>query len=955
MKVLFRWVTVAVLGLALMAGSTAEAQQTGVLSGVVRDAQGGVLPGVTVNVTGEALGGAARSTVSTDQGLYSLTGLPPGNYTVAFELTGFTTQTRDGVLVQVNRTTRLDLELTVGGLQETITVSGQTPVVDVSSTVTQTNITKDLYESIPTGRNPWVMAGLVPGVITGRLDVGGTEGMQQYNLEAFGSANSQKSFSIDGLKTNWAGGDGGATMQYYGFEMYEEYNMQTASGTAESDVSGVYMNMVTKSGGNRFTSDNNFYFMNDALQGDNIDADLRRRLGLGEGVQTGAAGNPIDLSYDWSSTLGGPVVKDRLFFFGALRRWRLDQFQIGALNADGSQAIDDNRIENYMGKATWQAAANTRASFMFNRNLKNRFHRRDAPYLFVEDIATTLQDQPAQNYVAQVNQVVGQRGVLDLRFGRMWGVFPSRYQDGATDIAVRDTTRFTRINAAEIQSLNPNHRYQANGNYNYFVPSWLGGSHDFKAGVQLSWERMAYDRLRNGDILLELRDGTPFQANIANTPIVSDHKMETWGAFLQDRWVIGRATINVGVRLDGVQGFLPEQSSPAGTYVGERAFPETDIFDYSMSIMPRIGISYDVFGNGQTAIKAYYGRFYNQFGSEIVEAANPNALATQSVVWNDLDGDIRLDAGELGVVPAFQRGLFPAYDQDADRPYSVEMNVGAEHQLVQNLAVGVSYHRRQHRDGLGLIDRARPASAYTPEARTYTDIDGQVKDITIYKLLPAFGAVRDRVITNVDVLESDYDGVQFDIQKKMSNRWQMLAGLSLQHHSGFDHSGTYTTPTGSRDFNNPNTLINRDDGSVFTDLPWTFTMSGSYLLPVEHERLGQVHRARRRPAEPQHHAQLHQPDDHPAERGNPRRAARRGSDRDGEQVPRPAAQQAPADRDRQPRVFGRHVQRDERQPRAAAERGHRHDLGPADPHPDAADLPLRPDRPFLGAGYLGTG
>ena len=254
--------------------------------------------------------------------------------------------------MQVARTARVDVELGVGTLQETVTVSGASPVVDVSSTVTQTNIHKDLYEAIPTGRNPWTMAGLVPGVVTGRLDVGGTEGAQQYNIEAFGSANSQKSFSIDGLKVNWAGGDGGATMMYYGFEMYDEYNMQTASGTAESDVSGVFMNMVTKSGGNRFTSDHNFYFMNDALQGANIDDDLRARLGLQPGQETGAAGNPIDISYDWSSTLGGPIARDKAWFFGAIRWWRLDQFQIGALNPDGSQAIDDNRIRNFMGKGT---------------------------------------------------------------------------------------------------------------------------------------------------------------------------------------------------------------------------------------------------------------------------------------------------------------------------------------------------------------------------------------------------------------------------------------------------------------------------------------------------------------------------------------------------------------------------------------------------------------------------
>jgi hypothetical protein len=432
------WVALAVL---LLSNTGAAAQQTGTITGVVRDAQGGVLPGVSISVSGDALIGGPRSSTTADSGLYQFANLPPGVYDVTFELSGFTALKREQIRVQVANTTRLDVTLAVGGLQETLTVSGESPVVDVSSTTTQTNIDRDLYEAIPTGRNPWVMAGLVPGVITGRLDVGGTEGMQQYNLEAFGSADSQKSFSIDGLKTNWPGGSGGFTMQYYGFEMYEEYNMQTASGTAESDVSGVYMNMVTKSGGNRFTSDHTLYFQNDALQGTNVDDDLRRRLGLASGAQTGAAGNPIDISYDWSSTIGGPVKRDKLWFFGATRRWRLDQFQIGALNPDGSQAIDDNRIENYMGKVTWQTNPATKLSVLFNRNNKYRFHRRDPPYLFVDNKAASLQDQPAQNYIVQGNRVLGRAGLLDVRFGRMWGTTPGRYQKevGPNDIALRDT------------------------------------------------------------------------------------------------------------------------------------------------------------------------------------------------------------------------------------------------------------------------------------------------------------------------------------------------------------------------------------------------------------------------------------------------------------------------------------------------------------------------------------
>jgi hypothetical protein len=819
-----------VLVLLLAGVPSSWAQQTGTLAGIVRDTQGAVLPGVTVTVASPALIGGTRSVATGEAGAYQVAGLPPGTYAVSYELSGFSAVKREGVVIQVAQTVRLDIEMSVGALQETVTVSGESPVVDVSSTVTQTNITKDLYEAIPTGRNPWVMAGLVPGVVTGQLDVGGTQGMQQYNLEAFGSADSQKSFSIDGLKTNWGGGSGGATMQYYGFEMYEEYNMQTASGTAESDVSGIYMNMVTKSGGNTINSDHNFYFMNDGLQTENLDDDLRRRLGLQPGQQSGAAGNPIKISYDWSSTLGGPIVRDRAWFFGALRWWRLDQYQIGALNPDGSQGIDDNRIRNFMGKATYQLNQETRASIMFNRNLKDRFHRREVD--FSEDKATVLQDQPAQNYVAQISSVFGRATVFDARVGRMWGVFPTRYQADVqpTDIAIRDIVRNTQINAAIGQSLNPNHRYQANANLGYFRDNLGPGTHDFKAGVQFSWERMAYDRIRNGDHYLELSDGTPARAHISNTPVNSDHRLETWGVFLQDRWMIGRATLNYGIRMDGVSSHLPEQSSPAGTFVGERSFSRQDVFDFSFNLAPRIGLSYDLLGNGRAALKAYYGRFYNQFGSELAETVNLNALQSIPVTWRDLNNNLRLDSGEF-TAPNFG-SIVPRIDQGADRPYSDEFNLGVDYQLLPNFAVGVSYHRRQHRNGLGIVDLARPSSAYSPVERTYVDpVSGQPQTITVYSLDPALASVRDRVITNVDVARSDYDGMQFTFNKRMSNRWQLLGGVTFQTHQGFSHSGTYTNPGATTDFNDPTFRLNRDDSSVFIELPWAFSLSGSYQGP----------------------------------------------------------------------------------------------------------------------------
>jgi hypothetical protein len=158
------------------------------------------------------------------------------------------------------------------------------------------------------------------------------------------------------------------------------------------------------------------------------------------------------------------------------------------------------------------------------------------------------------------------------------------------------------------------------------------------------------------------------------------------------------------------------------------------------------------------------------------------------------------------------------------------MNVGIDYQLLPNFAVSASYHRRQHRDGLGIVDQARPGSAYTPVERTYTDPDGRAQTITVYSLNAALANVRDRVITNVDVARSNYDGVQFTFNKRMSNRWQLLGGLTLQSHQGFSHSGTYTNPGNTTDFNDPTYLLNKDDSSVFIELPWSFNLSGSYLL-----------------------------------------------------------------------------------------------------------------------------
>ena len=194
--------------------------------------------------------------------------------------------------------------------------------------------------------------------------------------------------------------------------------------------------------------------------------------------------------------------------------------------------------------------------------------------------------------------------------------------------------------------------------------------------------------------------------------------------------------------------------------------------------------------------------------------------------WTDTNGTRRSIPASSGLhrfparaVPDRRLRRHPSLQPGVQR--RLRAAAGRQHGL------GVSYHRREHRNGLGILDRARGFDAYAPIDRTYVDpITGQTQSITIYNLAGDINA-RDRYISNVEALKSNYDGVQFDFQKRMSNRWQMLAGLSLQQHRGFDHSGTYT----GTDFSNPNSWINRDDSSIFIDLPWVFTLSGSYQLP----------------------------------------------------------------------------------------------------------------------------
>jgi Carboxypeptidase regulatory-like domain len=415
----FRNIGVALLVVMLSAIQAAAQINTGSITGAVTDNSGAVMPGVTVTLSGPTLIGGAQVQVTDTGGTYRFDRLPPGPYTVKFEITGFKVIERTDVRVNAGFTASVNVKLEVGTIEETITVTGESPTVDVTSNLQQTVMNQEILEGVPTGRDPWSLAKLIPGVQVSTYDVGGTQSIQQSSMSSHGSNTADVSFNIDGATVNWPGGGGGSTMLYYDQGMFEEVNYMTSAIPAEVLVGGLSINMVTKAGGNLWRGNLRYSFANDGLQSENH-LELQR-------TYPALLGNPTETTYDVNLSGGGPIVRDRVWVNGTIRRWVVDKF-VNARNPDGSQALDDNTLKNYSGKVVAQLSTNNKLAFSYLWNDKIRGHRRGGN-LRQPDIASVVQTNPASN--TQV-KYTGIRNLLvyESSFSLMDGQTNYTYQPG---------------------------------------------------------------------------------------------------------------------------------------------------------------------------------------------------------------------------------------------------------------------------------------------------------------------------------------------------------------------------------------------------------------------------------------------------------------------------------------------------------------------------------------------
>jgi hypothetical protein len=814
---------VAALAAVLLAATTAFAQIGSGISGVVRDSSGAVLPGVTVEARSPALIEGSRTTVTDTNGQYQIIDLRPGDYSVSFTLTGFRSVVRDGIRLSAAFTATINIDLQVGQLEESITVTGASPLVDVRNSVSQTVVNRETLDTVPTGRDPFAVGQLIPGVTTNTPDVGGTQIMQQPTLQVHGSSNNDNVFMVDNVQIQHIGFGGNQTGFYFNDGLMEEIGYQTSSLPAESPVGGVQINMIPRDGGNQFRGSFFATAGNGSFQSDNLDDEL---------VQLGfLAANKVKSVYDVNATFGGPLMRDRLWFFSTYRIWSANNYLGNTFTLSGEQGVDDQRIQDGTIRLTWQAAAKHKFAVLYDRSAKWRGHR---PNNWIsaninEPLSSVVQTT-GLNYIGQAkwsspmsNKLLTEFSVFTLPVNYNLSFQPDADPNA---IATFDQIRSVFFGVSPRQDTNTGRMYTYAG-----FASYVTGAHNVKTGFQVRTGSSQELFETRGDIVQIISNGVPQSVRLVNNPSGHKESGTNTGIYVQDSWTLRRVTVNAGLRYEQFTMSIPAQSAGAGTWVPARSFAEqSDIVNWK-TVSPRFGIVWDLFGDGRTAVKGGISRYDRLAGITIVQPLNQKNIAFQTCPWSDGNSDLRAQNSEI----AFDRctgSLQPSLgfvDENLKRPHQWEWVATVQRQIGSRTSAMVGYYGRRFWDLYTTVNDLVPSTAYIP-VTIQNPLTGA--PLTVYNQDPSTrGQVRN-VLKNIPDLEQHYHGVEFQVNTRMTD-FTFFAGLTIGASRGDQDTG---------DLNNPNLRIN-NYGAIGFDSPYQIRGGFSYRLPAEVQLSGSIREA----------------------------------------------------------------------------------------------------------------
>jgi hypothetical protein len=583
------------------------AQTSGEIFGKVSDSSGGVMPGVTVTLSGPALI-TPQSTVSLESGAYRFPSIPIGLYSVTFELPGFKRFVRQNVRIETGFNAEINVALEVSAVEETVTVSAAGPVVDTRSTTTGQTFNREMLERIPSARDPWVVLEQTPGIIMNQQNVGGNKSGQQSTFIAHGTGNNEV-WNVDGGNvTDMAAS---ASSLYFDFDAFEEIQVQTGGSDASVQSSGVSVNLVTRSGGNTLRGSGRFYVVDNDMQGDNITPELQ--------AQGAGFGNPIKNIKDYGFEFGGPIVRNKAWYWGSAG---LNDIEVGVVgftvpggdpNDPDDLFTDLTKLKTYNAKLQyqWDRAHKSTVLYFFNDKVRNA--RGAAPNFAPE--ATFRQTAPVHNIKASHQWIPSNQLTVEFQgFSMPNGGFKLNFHDeslidvqAAIDLATNMNFRSNQFN----DNRRPQTELRADANY--FLSALLGGDHATKFGVGYRDNPVGFTAIRGGRARSRFRNGVAVEADLyrdSNT----ERAIKQYYGYIQDSYSRGKLTINGGVRADYQDDEALPSSVPANPIIPDVLpavnFPGADSGVSFFDVSPRLGVTYDLRGNGKTILKSNYAIYW---------------------------------------------------------------------------------------------------------------------------------------------------------------------------------------------------------------------------------------------------------------------------------------------------------------------------------------------------------
>jgi hypothetical protein len=794
-----------VLSLVLLGGLSFGQRMTGNIVGEVKDGEGTPLPGVTVEISSPSLMGGVHSQVTSGAGGYRFVNLPPGTYKLVFSLGGFQTVERQNIKVSLDTTVTADIILKQSTVQESIEVTAEAPVVDVTKSGVSTNFTKEQMENLPSGRFT------VFDIIKQTPGIPQTE-QGEWRNAAFGSNYESNAYLVDGV--NLSSPDLGHAWNWQPQDMYEEVEVSGIGATAEfGSFTGAVINIVTKSGGNAFSGNLSYYGQFQGLTGDN---------NPGGGLVPSIPGDKVysyhrDEYLNASANLGGPIIKDSLWFFGLYEK-----------NNDSYSPwlVGPKVPTKYLGnKALFKLSSQLGAK----HKLVGSYYYEDqafpgSPDQFTRPESVLKETAVTNTWSFLYTFLMSNKAFFDLKYSH-WATTDDDLPSMGGNInnpTVRDGFSGVRSGAPSWVWMGKMSRDQANANFSYFADDFLGGEHDFKVGVQYTRGASEWVGGYPGGKSYYLFAGSPLYM-YQQQPFMYGGTTNAVGAFVDDSWKIGeRLTVNLGLRFDHSNAHIPSWFAYDGWQKTSRRIPGLDNLIVWNSIAPRLGLAFQLTSDHKTLLKASLGRYYEAVHGNNYMYPGPAVTDWSIYTYDSSTGSYVLWYTIPGTV-----GF--TVDPNLKNPYADVLSLGLERELRPNLSVGATFIYKREKDLLGYEDRGA----------TYEKIDlvspDNGKTYPVFNQTSKLGTSNDYWIANPPSFGHTYKALILNFAKRYANNWQLYTSLTWSRAEGLDvtalGTGSWALLLNTGGFGkDPNDLTNAK-GLLNHDRTWIFKVQASYSFP----------------------------------------------------------------------------------------------------------------------------